>query len=267
MDTIARMTAPVQLIPGVQQIVAPSARRRRDHVRAVRDLLRHELLCGNIGPGTVLPSEEELEREYSVGRNVIRLALAALQQEGLIRRVQGSGTFVRKTKLRISRQHLNSLAHAAETAGPTASTARVVYETQLVEYRPAPGVVAAALEIPVGATIAVLERKSFFGAEPCSLTTRYVPGDVAARLEEGALRSPDWLSALEAAFDEPVVSARVVTEAALADELLAPDLGVLPGAPILLRHLYMYSGTGRVVAFMVTRMRGDLVEIENWVDR
>ena len=72
---------------------------------------------------------------------------------------------------------------------------------------------------------------------------------------------------LEGAYGERVRGVRSITEAALADDLLAPELGVTPGTPILLRHLYTYSVTGAVMQFAVNRMRGDLIELETWAER
>lgn len=43
-----------------------------------------------------LPSEGELMEEYQVSRNTIRSALGILYNQGLIRRIQGSGYFVNK---------------------------------------------------------------------------------------------------------------------------------------------------------------------------
>jgi GntR family transcriptional regulator len=45
-------------------------------------------------PGDQLPSEPELAAAYSVSRATVREALQSLENEGIVRRVHGSGTFV-----------------------------------------------------------------------------------------------------------------------------------------------------------------------------
>jgi len=250
----------------VEQVSAARPMRRRDGVRAVRDLLRHQLLQQDkTAPEYIeLAPEHELAHEYSTGRNVIRLALAALQREGLIKRVPGSGTFVRKRKIRIRHLRLEGLA-----LGLVHNGTKVRYERHLVEFRPAPEPVAVALGIPVGSRIAVIERKSYYGDKPCSLNSRYLPAEVAEKLLEknSEVTTIDWFSAMEEAAGVLIAGARTITEAIVADELLAPDLGVPIGAPVILMHRTIYAVDGRVVEFNLTRSRGDLVEIESWQDR
>ena len=53
-----------------------------------------ELLAGRFKPGATLPTENSLAEEYRISRPTVRRALAEMEQEGLIRREQGRGTFV-----------------------------------------------------------------------------------------------------------------------------------------------------------------------------
>ncbi|MFI8854011.1 winged helix-turn-helix domain-containing protein [Streptomyces sp. 891-h] len=61
-----------------------SGRRPRD---VVADTLRERIRTGNLQPGTRLPTQRELEAEFSVGRSAVREALSALAQEGLLEHV------------------------------------------------------------------------------------------------------------------------------------------------------------------------------------
>jgi GntR family transcriptional regulator, arabinose operon transcriptional repressor len=66
---------------------------RAKHER-LRDHLVGEMLSGRLRPGQALPSERQLVETLGVAHMTIRQALASLENEGLIRRVQGKGTFV-----------------------------------------------------------------------------------------------------------------------------------------------------------------------------
>ncbi len=57
------------------------------------DLLREQILSGQIRVGDKLPSETEMVRAYGLGRLTVRDALAILANEGLIEKQHGRGTF------------------------------------------------------------------------------------------------------------------------------------------------------------------------------
>ena len=60
----------------------------------LRDHLVNEIALGRLRVGEVLPSENILVEQLGVARSTIRQAMKALEDDGLIRRVQGKGTFV-----------------------------------------------------------------------------------------------------------------------------------------------------------------------------
>jgi len=57
------------------------------------DHLRKQIVLGNIKVGDKLPSETEMIKEYKLGRLTIRDSLSILQNEGLIEKQHGKGTF------------------------------------------------------------------------------------------------------------------------------------------------------------------------------
>ena len=62
--------------------------------RQVAGLLREKLEAGVWKMGDRLPALEELMAEYGVSRITLRQAIGLLEQEGLLKRGQGRGTFV-----------------------------------------------------------------------------------------------------------------------------------------------------------------------------
>lgn len=63
-------------------------------------LLEEEIVTGRWQPGARIPSESELGSFYGLSRTTIRQALARLEQEGLVHREKGRGTFVHSSRLR-----------------------------------------------------------------------------------------------------------------------------------------------------------------------
>ncbi|WP_219816089.1 GntR family transcriptional regulator [Arthrobacter sp. B1805] len=60
----------------------------------LRGHLRAQILNHSLPPGTSLPSEAQLQVRYGVSRSVVRQALGALADEGLIERGRGRGSTV-----------------------------------------------------------------------------------------------------------------------------------------------------------------------------
>ena len=65
----------------------------------LQELLKEQIESGVWEPGERMPSEPELARRYRVSRVVVRQALAILEDDRQVTRVQGRGTFVAQPKL------------------------------------------------------------------------------------------------------------------------------------------------------------------------
>jgi DNA-binding LacI/PurR family transcriptional regulator len=66
----------------------------------VRQELRHEILSGALQPQAKLETEAALMKRFNISRVTIRKAVAGLVDEGLVRRVPGSGTYVNRRQAR-----------------------------------------------------------------------------------------------------------------------------------------------------------------------
>lgn len=62
--------------------------------RQLAAILRRRIRSGQIAPGHVIPSEQQLYQEFGTARGTIRKAVALLRDEGLVVTVAGRGTYV-----------------------------------------------------------------------------------------------------------------------------------------------------------------------------
>ena len=69
--------------------------RYRSKYAQLFERLKREILRGAYQKGQRLPGENEMAQEYGMSRQTVRQALSLLEQEQLIERRQGSGTYVR----------------------------------------------------------------------------------------------------------------------------------------------------------------------------
>ena len=79
----------------------------------VAELLRRQILSGAIKAGDKLPALNELTEKFGVARMTIRQAMDALEDEGLIERYAGKGTFAKEIELP-ARQKLNMKAELSQ---------------------------------------------------------------------------------------------------------------------------------------------------------
>ena len=79
----------------------------------VAELLRRQILSGAIKAGEKLPALNELTEKFGVARMTIRQAMDALEDEGLIERYAGKGTFAKEIDLPM-RQKLNMKAELSQ---------------------------------------------------------------------------------------------------------------------------------------------------------
>ena len=61
--------------------------------KQIVNLLNEKIEKGELKPGDKLPSEAELMEAYSVSRITIRSAISELEEDGLVIRSRGKGTF------------------------------------------------------------------------------------------------------------------------------------------------------------------------------
>jgi DNA-binding LacI/PurR family transcriptional regulator len=73
---------------------------------------RERILSGDLKAGDRLLPELRIAQQYNTSRGTVRQALTALVNEGLLDRVQGSGTFVRQSNLTTQKTALSSTGPA-----------------------------------------------------------------------------------------------------------------------------------------------------------
>lgn len=250
------MSADPAGVPGLE------IRRRVRADRAIRvaDVLRRQILRGSLSED-LLPSEGRLATEFGVSRNTVRESLELLRREGLIERVSGLGTRVVGSKYLHGIDELCGLAEALNGAG------RVHNEVRVSGVVPAPGSVAARLEVAPGEPVVYIERRRFADDLPLSLDLTYVVRDLGERLLRHDLSRNDVFVLLERLAGTPLGDAEMVLEAVSADAHSAAILGVPARAPMFMLERLTRLQDGRPVDLEFIRLRGDRVTMRGTARR
>jgi GntR family transcriptional regulator len=151
----------------------PRGTRARPRLRSVsvQDELKQRIGRGELAAGARLPSEPELAAELQVSRATLREALRTMELEGLLRRRQGSGTFVAEHPRMATSLDVNfGVTDAIRAAGMTAGIANARHWVE-----PVPAGEAALLELEPGQDVLVVERVRTAEGKPVVLSRDLVP--------------------------------------------------------------------------------------------
>lgn len=128
--------------------------------------------------GTRLDGEHGIGRRFGVGRAAARAALQELERRLLVRRVQGSGTFVnRRIDYTIAHDRRPSWHETVTAAGAQARTVVRSIETQ-----PLPAAHAPALGLPAGTPCHRLVRQSYIDDLLAARVHEWVPVELVPDL-------------------------------------------------------------------------------------
>jgi len=240
---------------------APVVRRERrtDDARRVADVLRR--VATDSAPGRLLPPEGQLAAEYGVSRNAVRAALDLLRAEGLVERIQGTGTRVTRAALPHGIDALRGLAETFLGHG------EVRNEVRLARTVAASAPVAARLEVATGSDVLCLERRRLVDGEPVSLDLTFVVPDLGEQLLGCDLAGRDVFALLEQLSGQRLGVAELAIEATTADHSAAEQLGVAPGSPLLLVERLTRLEDGRPVDLEYLRLRGDRITFRGTAHR
>eukprot|EP01030_Chromulinospumella_sphaerica_P001772 gene1772-1739_t len=89
----------------------------------IAELLARQIKAGYWHSGERLPTEAELAQTLSVAVGTLRKSLALLEEQGVLERIQGSGTYVRQTQ---GTQQIYELFRLELADGPGLPTAQIL---------------------------------------------------------------------------------------------------------------------------------------------
>ena len=120
---------------------------------AAQQELRQAIMQGTYDPGSQLPTEEELGSMLGVSRTVVREALRVLEEEGLIARRHGVGTFVRNRPILKNLNFNFGITEMIESAEMEPGTSYIAFRRE-----PASEEIASQLDIPPETSLITIER-------------------------------------------------------------------------------------------------------------
>jgi GntR family transcriptional regulator len=202
-------------------------------------------------PGSPVPPERELARQYETSRTTVRQALAELVVEGRLLRMQGKGTFVAKPKV------AQVLELASYTEGMRQHGLHPQTRILDIGYVTADEHLSELLGVRPGGRVLRLHRLRLADGEPMSIDTSHLPARRFPGLRKQLERHASLYETLRTDFGVNLAEAEETIETVLADPHSAQLLGVDPGIPLLLLSRHAIDSTGQPVEWAQSWYRGD----------
>lgn len=223
--------------------------------------LRDHILSRRISPGEQMPTESELIREFDVSRITVRRALEILEEEHLIHRRQGKGSFVSPNPIRRI-PLLIDYARSVRTHAPN-----LYRDLRVWKWTIAPDDIAAELKVKSGEQILYCERVDVLDDRPVAFDRAFIPRSFAQELSTKDLSAIDFNDIWEKKSGFQILTCKQVVDATAADSSVAATLGLAVGAPVLRGTEHYYTHNKRSAGVFINFYHPDhisLISQFNW---
>jgi len=218
--------------------------------------LSDSIARGVYEPGQRLPSEHALAEQYCVNRHTIRRSLASLYQKGLVRIVQGSGTYVEDFAVDLiigkRTRHRQNMAQAGLHGR---------FEVQFAQRIRANAAQSQALQVPARSTLLHLQLLGTGDGQPLHVSDRVFPLPRFEQLDS-VLRAT---GSITDAFTAHGVSDYTRKESRITAQLPSPAVAALlkqpPTRPVLFVTSVNVDSAGLPIEFASTWFAGDRVKL------
>lgn len=212
---------------------------------ALKDLLQ----AGDYAPGARLPSEYALSEQLGISRPTLREALHQLEEEGVIVRRHGVGTFVARAQpvIEAGLEVLESLERLAERNGLHTEMGEVAIEERLATARESKG-----LGIAAAAPVTAITRVILADGQRIAHLIDVVPQTYLRRADLDAGFTGSVLDHFLARGRPTLSHSRTELCAEAADSESARALHIQRGAPLMKLEAQLFATDGQIVDYSIS---------------
>lgn len=218
-------------------------------------IIKRQIASGTLAVGALLPSEAELCRALDVSRSTVRQAIGELEEEGLVMRKRGKGTFVADPSTN-RRGVRYSFTTEVSSMGKTPSSTLVDFDLITP-----PTDICSKMELKEGAKVYCFTRIRNVDGQPLILETSYYPQFIYPNLTRQMVETHSFYSLLYHVGITPF-AADDSYEAVMLDDERAKLLGIQPGACAFYHQRRTRTEDGRIYEYTCSYIRGDRVRLD-----
>lgn len=206
--------------------------------RSVYLSLKQAIKDGDYPPGSLLPTEPELEERYHVSRTTIRKVISLLSNEGLVKAQQGLGTTVLNFS---TTQKLNKITSITETLKKSGH--EVTTKDMFIEKIDCPESILKKLQLQKGDFVYKIQRIQCSDGIPIAIMTNYLRESSVPNLDRYANTFVGLYNFLENKYGIILTEASETLSAISADFYDSHILNIPTGSPLLCSKRITYCGT------------------------
>jgi DNA-binding GntR family transcriptional regulator len=197
------------------------------------NILRRQISQGHYRSGDRLPSESQLCKSYQVSPMTVRRAINALIEQGVVRTVQGRGTFVsplRLSKVTFGLDGLRALFNEGEATQVKIIEASILKADEKVSEK---------LRTPPGSRVILIRRLISKHAEPWIYHREYLVYDPRRPVVEGEMEVASLGGLFSGGMTADMKWGTFSVQATILSEEEARIMGLAPGRPAFhLEHIF-----------------------------
>lgn len=225
----------------------------------VKNKVKKDIRTGILKPGDKLPSETQMQKEYSMSRVTIRNAMAELETEGYIIKVQGKGSFVAQSDMLRLPIGVTSFSEDARIQGVEISS-KVL--KACVEDRPSE-IDREFFKIPGEGEIMVVKRLRSVNGVPMVIEENHLSVDYRGLVSEDLSKS--LYEILQTKYKVvPSNKGRRSVRITFATPEIADYLELSPGTPVIESEMCVFDMNGEPVHTVKDIVRGDNDRFFKW---
>jgi GntR family transcriptional regulator len=207
--------------------------------------------------GELLPTEDDLEKQFNASRTTIRNAISLLENEGLVVRKQGKGTIVQGMRATQKLNYISSLTEAFLHKSLKVRSSNVSIE--LIE---SPQKVVEAFMLDKPENVYLVHRTRVIDTGPVAFVTTYLLASKVPDFEEKAdkLRECGLYFLLENEYNLKLHHAEESIRVYTSGPLEADILHLKPNVPLFHSVRKTFLDDGNPIEFVTSIIRADMYE-------
>jgi GntR family transcriptional regulator len=211
-----------------------------------------QIESGALCPGEQLPPERELSENFGVTRMTLRRALRILDEQGLIIRKHGIGTYIAEPKIDRKMEVVFRFSSDMQQRGFKPRAMLINFEQIMAESS-----MSKDLMVPISTQIYSILRLRSINHEPVMLESYLIPVPRFPRLDQYDLENRSIYEILEYEYGVPIARARQSFEPVIAADFEARLLDISVGDALMMEKRLSYDVNDLPIEFGKDRYRGD----------